>query len=245
MAPQLLQPTLDSDTIADVREPFTATLGITICAQSTPWAEGTGGFFLSEGGDGKRLLLVTARHIVLPPNKENNDLFEPKSNSQHRRDALVLSDASFEQHLDSIQAKIDGQEIIIRYQKKRIEKVVGRDDKAGKKWGEAAQRLLDGAEANVKALTAFRHELSTHWATDQSRVLGHVIFSPPITVGDGTEQYTQDVAVIEIDASKIDPSTFTGNVIDLGSKFTPDVLTRMMCPNPKNAHNFDYRVTAS
>lgn len=42
--PQFLQPTFDIDPTVDVREPFTATLGITICAQSTPWAEGTGGF---------------------------------------------------------------------------------------------------------------------------------------------------------------------------------------------------------
>ena len=238
--PQLLQPTFDSDATVDVREALTATLGITICAQSTPWAEGTGGFFLSEGGNGKRLLLVTARHVVFPPNKQNNELFEHKSDSQRRRDVLVLSDVSFQQHLVSIQAEIDGQEINIRYQKKRIENVVGRAGEAAKKEREASQSLVDRAEANVKALTAFRHELSTHWATEQSRVLGHVIFSPPITVGAGTEQYTQDVAVIEIDAAKIDPSTFTGNVIDLGSKFTPDVLTSMMYPNPKNVHNFEY-----
>ena len=49
--PQLLQPTLDSGSVVDVREPFT-TLGITIYAQSALWAEGTGGFFLGGGSGG-------------------------------------------------------------------------------------------------------------------------------------------------------------------------------------------------
>ena len=72
--------------------------------------------------------------------------------------------------------------------------------------------------------------------------MGHVIFSPPIIVGAGTKQYTQGVAVIGIDASKIDLSTFTDNIIDLGSKFTPGSLRLMMSPNPKSAgaHNFEY-----
>jgi hypothetical protein len=238
--PQLLQPTFDYDPTVDAREPLTATLGITICSQSTPWAEGTGSFFLSEGGGSKRLLLATARHVIFPPNKENNDLFERKSDSLRRHDVLVLSDVSFKQHLVSIKAKIDGQEVIIRYQKKRIGKVAGRDDEAARNEREDAQSLLGRAEASVAALTAFHHELSTHWATEQSRVLGHVIFSPPIVFGAGTEQYTQDVAVIDIDASKIDPSSFPGNVIDLGTKFPPDVLTAMMYPNPKNTHCFEY-----
>ncbi|KAH8987174.1 hypothetical protein EDB92DRAFT_1948708 [Lactarius akahatsu] len=53
--------------------------------------------------------------------------------------------------------------------------------------------------------------------------------------------YTQDVAVVKIDASKIDPSSFPGNAIDLVStKFPFEVLTSLMCPNPRNTHNFSY-----
>lgn len=66
-----------------------------------------------------------------------------------------------------------------------------------------------------------------------------MIFSPPITIGADTEQYTRDVAVIEIDSSKIDSSKFASNTIDLGSKYPPNVLRRMMYPNPKTRHNFN------
>jgi hypothetical protein len=236
--PQLLQYTFHIDPTVDAREPFSTTLGITICVQSTPWVEGTGGFFLDEGGDGKRLLLATARHVVFP--QADNDLFERKSETQPRHNVLVLSEASFQQHLVSIQDQIEEQDFNIRYQTERMEIVVGRDDDGAIAQREDAQSMSKKAEAKAKALAAFHRELSMHWATDNSRILGHVIFSPPIGVGADTEQYTQDVAVIDIDASKIDPSSFAGNVIDLGPKFPPQVLTPMMYPNPRNSHNFVY-----
>jgi hypothetical protein len=66
--------------------------------------------------------------------------------------------------------------------------------------------------------------------------------SPPplITVSASTKQYTQDVAIIDINTSKINPSSFAGNVIDLGTKFPPEVPTAMMYPNLRNSHSFDY-----
>ncbi len=69
--------------------------------------------------------------------------------------------------------------------------------------------------------------------------------SPPIAVGAGTEQYTQDVAVININASKIDPSSFIGNVNDLGTKITPKTFIDKMCPNPGTAAISITRETAS
>lgn len=57
--PPLLKPTFNTDPKVDICTPFTDALGIPICAELTPWAKGTSGFFL-EGVNGKRLLLVTA-----------------------------------------------------------------------------------------------------------------------------------------------------------------------------------------
>ena len=70
---KFLPPTyLLSDHTLDVREPLTTALGLPICAQRTTWAEGTRGFFISEGGNTKRVLLVTARHVIFAPNKTQN-----------------------------------------------------------------------------------------------------------------------------------------------------------------------------
>jgi hypothetical protein len=127
--PQLFQPIDPLDPVADVRIPFTATLGTTICSRLTPWTEGTAGFFLDEGGDDKRLLLATA--TLSFPNPENK-LYECKPESQasqDRHDVLVLSEASFEQHLVFIKDQIKAQDVAINYHTKRIEKMADREDR--------------------------------------------------------------------------------------------------------------------
>ena len=106
-----------------------------------------------------------------------------------------------------------------------------RQDKMAIADHEAANDMLKRAKAKAKDLARFREQLSEDWGTDINRILGHVIFSPPIVIGVGTEQYTQDIAVIDVDASKIDPRTFSGNVIDLGTKFSREVLADMMNSN--------------
>jgi hypothetical protein len=77
----------------DIREPIITTLGLPICAQSMPWAEGTTGYFIAEGGNTKRLLLVTA-HPALPDKNEYNS-FECKDNSQRRHNVTLFGDTSF------------------------------------------------------------------------------------------------------------------------------------------------------
>lgn len=92
----------------------------------------------------------------------------------------------------------------------------------------------------MEVLNTFYEDVSTRWAGPDERVLGHVIYSPPIELGVGTEQYTQDFAVIDIDLSKIDATNFEGNLIDLGTMIQPNVFTRMMYSDRQNAHIFEY-----
>ena len=62
VGPRFLEPVYDHEATVETRRPLTATLGLSISAQSTAWAEGTGGFYMAEGGDNKKIFLVTARH---------------------------------------------------------------------------------------------------------------------------------------------------------------------------------------
>lgn len=206
------------------REPFTTALSITICAQHTPWAEGTAGFFLAVPGINK-LFLVTTRHVLFP--QSENKLIECTNESQVRHNVLLLSKSSFQQHLLSIEKEIDNQAVII---------TAPRLDKD-------AEFRVKMARARAAALRDFQLDLLVSWATDESRILGHVIYSPPIVVAAGTghsdpQQYTQDIAVIEIDPSKINPNDFPGNLIDLGTKYRFTELTEKMHPNPRNSRNF-------
>src|SRR5579863_1305445 len=125
--------TYTSDHTVDVREPLTPTLGIPICAQSTPWAEGTGGFFITEGGNTKRLLLVTTRHVIFTPDKNKNKPFKHENDSQRRFNVMLFGDGAFKKYLDSIKVGIRGKTFHAQYQERCIAAVEGRDDEEANK----------------------------------------------------------------------------------------------------------------
>ena len=49
----------------------------------------------------------------------------------------------------------------------------------------AEYELAEAKEA-MEALSTFYGDVSTRWASPDKRVLGHVIYSPPIELGFGT-----------------------------------------------------------
>lgn len=96
--------------------------------------------------------------------------------SQPCHNVLVLSDESFQQHLDFIQYEIRGQDINIDYHQRGIdsyEEMVDNKAKAAH-WHE-----VEKAKEYQNVFTAFHEELSMQWATEQNRILGHVLFSSP------------------------------------------------------------------
>ena len=112
-------------------------------------------------------------------------------------------------------------------------------DAAKRERKKAGDELAEVKEA-MEALNLFYQEVSRRWANREERVLGHVIYVPPIRLGFGVDQHTQGLAVINIDLSKIDATNFEGNVIDLGTRIQPDEFIRMMYPNVRKAHSFEY-----
>ena len=286
-SPALLKPTDLIDPTAIVREPFTTTLGMSICAESSPGVEGTVGFFMAVNGVDK-LYGVTARHVLFRK-PENND-FERTKNSQPRHNVQLLSDAAFEEHLAFIQKEIDGQDIIIASQESRMtglivghgdigaqtthkdakdekwkakrgkkcpttllqeikqkisspmSRFLGRTDSETQAIHEDAKEEKSNAEKRKEGLTIFLQEIKQKWSSPQSRILGHVKFSPKIIVGAGNpeQQFTQDIAVFEVETSKITPANFPGNFIDLGTKYSEVEFTRKMHPNPANPHHFTW-----
>ena len=265
--PKLLPPALSANPTAAVRHPLTHALGLSISAQAMPFKAGSGGFFMSESSNSDKLLLITARHVLLPqakktdiklePNdethiaarrevlsateKEKNIKFERKNNSQPRYNVLLLGDEAYERCLVSIQAKIGDHMIMIRHWKGVIE-TVGDEDEDADAERQAAQGKLQVAENAIEALSVFCKTVEKDWAAYTGRVLGHVVFSPPLRLGAGTadEQYTEDYAIIEIDNHKIDRSRFMDNVFDLGTMIPVTEFMEKMYPNAKNTTSFKY-----
>ncbi|KAH9964116.1 hypothetical protein BC827DRAFT_1265926 [Russula dissimulans] len=128
--PKLLTVTspYSSDPIPDICEPLTTTLSLPICAQSTRWAEGTGGFFITEGENTERLLLVTARHVVFTLNEDENQLFEHKNDSQSCYNITLFGDAAFNKYLKSIQDEIERNDFTAQYHEDHIRMVEGNNN---------------------------------------------------------------------------------------------------------------------
>lgn len=234
-SPKLLTPdfTFETTAMAGFRESLSPTLGIPICSESTS-SNGTGGFFIREDGN-TRLLLVTARHVVLP---SHNFLFKHKTGQHHN--ILIFNDEAFQTYIKLIKAEIEECECNAKMQEGRIRRLKGRNDSEAEIQRPHSQQELEKAKKNLESLYTFYSEVSTQWATPESRRLGHITLSPPFSVGAGRlcERYTEDWALIEVDPSKINASNFGGNAIDLGTHISPLQFIKMMSSG--NAHSFDY-----
>jgi len=122
-SPKLLPPVFSSNPTVDVRHTLTHALSLPISAQATPFATGTGGFFMAEGGDSNKLLLITARHVVLPLNEVANDKFKRKDMSEPRFDVLLLGDKAYGRYLASIMARIAAHATTVEYGYLRIKRI--------------------------------------------------------------------------------------------------------------------------
>ncbi|PUU81851.1 hypothetical protein B9Z19DRAFT_970565 [Tuber borchii] len=219
---------------AEMVEPLTPTLGLFISNARTPDRHGTGGFYVTD--EKGQLYLITARHIVFLP--ENNATYNRTNTSSPRVDILLLGPSAFNQHLERIVQSILDKRMIVDYQEKRI---AG----SGETWPGRpyAQRVLTDANEAIGTFQNYYDYIVKHWSDWRNRILGFVRFSPPIDVDvgkPGEKGYTKDYALIQIDSEKIVRSDFIGNAIDLGMAIPQESFTRLMFPNSRNRHNFQY-----
>jgi hypothetical protein len=222
--PNFLKPVSDLHPTVDVRGPLTPVLGLSIAAQATPHISGTGGLYLAEGGNNEKILLVTARHVLFPPNNGPNvDYTHTNSTSAPRRNVLLLGTRAFDNIVKSIKLRIGRHGIMAERYERQIKKLQVReavedddDAKEARKELKKTQVLLDEAKEAMEALESFHDQVKKQWSQPSQRVLGHIARSPPITLGAGTEGFTEDYAIVELDRSKIEKA-FEGNVIDLGA----------------------------
>lgn len=75
---------------------------------------------------------------------------------------------------------------------------------------------LAKAERTIGTLNKFHSNITRFWSTEDQRILGRVLYSPPISLGTGDKSFTEDWAVVELYREKIDWNKFQGNVMYLG-----------------------------
>ena len=203
---------LSINPIDGIRVPLTPSLGLQIAVRATPYVEGTGGLYISEGSNSDKVYILSTRHVVFPPNAWNNELYNNMNSRKHCREVIHPGPRAFQTLLQSTMDKIREHTFNVDYQKREINEFG--DDHAEELT--SFERELKETEKATKAINQFHDEITKYWCEEGQRVLGHIAYSPPITVGTGAESYTEDWALIELDRNKIDWDTFKGNVIDIG-----------------------------
>ena len=240
VSPKLRVPALSSNPLVMVADPLTVALGLPICTDQRRYAAGTGGFYVARSGVPGKVFLVTARHVISPPSLANNRLIEHKNQSQPQLKVTLLSNAAYENLVTSIVEEIGRKVAVTEHQEARRQAMQGREEDDAEDERTEAEHLGNMAKKAIDRLDAFHKEVVSKWADPVERILGHVVLAPPLGFGVGSLGFTQDIAVIEIDPSKIDASNFYGNVIDLGTEINSVEFTERMYPDVRNRTHFKY-----
>ncbi|KAH9178534.1 hypothetical protein EDB89DRAFT_1842986 [Lactarius sanguifluus] len=233
------------DATAAVRGQLTPALGLPIAAQATPYTEGTGAIYLSDGSGSEKVYVLTARHAVFPPNAVPNELYDrmvrkrlPRSfASQPLREVILPGPQAFQNVLKSTMVKIRRDMTMVDLHNRQLDDKDGVEEKRM-----VVEGKLRAVEASIKAINEFHNEVTKYWSEESQRVIGHIVYSPAITVGTGTKRYTEDWAFIELDRNKIDWDNFRGNVIDIGTELPISEFVeklRPMRPDPATP-TFEY-----
>jgi hypothetical protein len=216
---QLLNHIPSVDPTADVRSPFTPTLGIQIAPLAFPFFEGTGSLYLREGSKRDRVFLLTARHVVLPQSEYRNELYARKTNSWPRREVIFLGYDAFQNAERSISGKIEHEALMVDHYKNELEglgEAVEGEDAMMADAREKFKGMLAEAEKSISSLDEFNSN-NFSWFLPTKRILGHIIHAPPISTGTSDKHFTEDWALIELRSEKIDWNSFKGNVMHLST----------------------------
>ena len=81
---------------------------------------------------------------------------------------------------------------------------------------EKSQRELLRTPKEIKELEEFFTKMCKQWKEPKDRVIGHVVWAPPISFSTTPHGYTEDVCVVKLDKKKFSQK-FRGNVLDLGA----------------------------
>ena len=217
---KLYKPAPPDDPTAHVREPFSTSLGIPICAENTPDIQGTATLFFTVPSKPGRLFLLAPRHVLFRVDVDN--LHYAYNGSGPRRNVLLLSTDGLDSRIHNIEKAVKDARMAVEHFERRLSIAKSQSDKAGRAF------QLDEAESAMKELEKFLVEAKEDWKDPKNRIIGHIVLSPPLLHNAANGGLTQDFAVVEIDPTKINATNFIGNAIDLGTEMAKATLMEVM-----------------
>lgn len=230
--PKLMRPTGPLDPTTDIRVSFSASLGTSISTKAFPHVEGSLGFYATSGG---KLFGLTARHVLFPPLDTENEPYEQKYTSQRRHYVTLPGDMTISKLIKDTENKVIDHKDAIDVSQRAINTAKGRKGDDYQLKLKFLTRQREHAQEDLLDLESLAKTLKL-WKPQDNRVIGHAVLSPPLCTGNHPHIYTIDWCMYEIDTKKLD--VFSGNVIDLGNKYSSRKYVEVMNPNIKNPHKF-------
>jgi hypothetical protein len=133
---------------------------------------------------------------------------------------MVMGSPAFTNYLASLQGTIGNLLETVKYLEGRVEKLTTQAAGVNPRALQSAQDLpgvqqhLSATRAKIEALKAYFIKVKKGWSKPKDRVIGHVVWSPPIGLATPPHSYTQDVCVIKLDMRKF--RHFRKNILSLG-----------------------------
>ena len=169
--------------------------------------------------DGDELYGVTARHVLFPADEVNSDY--TYSPSRPRKEVLLMGTKAWDNYLKSVQVRIGTLCTAAEIHGELIGRTEGRmvgdtpvPEKAKKELRKTRELLEETTDA-INELQGLYKQTKKDFGKPSQGVIGHVVWSPVITVGTAPHGFTKDVCVVKLDKARFLPN-FQGNVIDLG-----------------------------
>ena len=129
---------------------------------------------------------------------------------------------AFDDFLTSIQGHIGTMNTTVVGLQRRVATLTARSEGGGPNAEQGARELvqtqgqLRDAQAAIEELKKFFVKMKKHWTKPKARVIGHVVWAPPVSFSTAPYGHTMDVCVVKLDDKKFLPN-FRGNVLDLGA----------------------------
>ena len=181
-------------------------------------AQGSVGFFFHEGCDehGKpstKVFGVSSRRVLC---EKIEGAHEFKGAGAPHHYVRVNGLRRFQRGLDEIKHRIGGHEADADLCTREI---ITMEAKGTSEDARALRRRRQNLDDHIEAiaeLKKFYNDVKMQWANIEHRNIGHVHYSPPVSVDVQGEQYTEDWGTFELEEAKFG-AQFEGNVVDLGA----------------------------
>ncbi|KAI0654558.1 hypothetical protein C8Q70DRAFT_516355 [Cubamyces menziesii] len=190
------------DPVPELLKPFTPTLGLSIAPLKTPYYEGTGALYLRVSSANKRIVLLTAAHVVRPPPAFANTGVSRRHNIQAAEEIIALGGDGYSKAITSMLSAIGDLASSIDIWNDNVARLPrpAEGEEEDEEMTEKRQEyldLVDKAKKKIEKINKLHSSVTRFRTTPAQRTIGFVLHAEPIAVSDGPHKFTRDWALVE------------------------------------------------